>query len=45
MQITHENKNEKAIRPVRISVFHSKEPYIKYLGGGLEGFCGGHEIF
>ena len=23
----------------------TKGPYIKYVGGGLEGFCGGHEIF
>ena len=27
-----------------ISVFH-KGPYIKYVGGGPEAFCGGHEIF
>ena len=41
VQITHENKNEKEIRPVRMSVFHSKGPYIKYVGGWDGGFLWG----
>ena len=23
----------------------NKGLYIKYVGGGVEGFCGGHEVF
>ena len=26
-------------------IWLNKGPYIKYLGGGLVDFCGGHEIF
>ena len=28
-----------------LSVSRIKGPYIKYVGGGSDGFCGGHEIF
>ena len=28
-----------------VSAAFTKGPYIKYVVGGPEGFCGGHEIF
>ena len=41
------------VLPVTVLIFRKfvpvleplKGPYIKYVGGGPEGFCGGHEVF
>ena len=30
--------------PNTLLCWYAKGPYIKYVGGGLEDFCGGHEI-
>ena len=42
----HQNKGPILINDIDINkIVLSKGPYIKYVGGGLDGFCGGHEIF
>ena len=42
----HQNKGHILINDVDINkIVLSKGSYIKYVGGGLDGFCGGHEIF